>query len=229
MIGFAEKTYKKIKKEIGIKRDIKLIYSEYCQSPMTSGILSPTLILPICENKLKTAEYEYILRHELIHIKHHDLLIKYIGLLVMAVHWYNPLVYIMFFETSVISEMYCDNIVISGKSDDERKKYSNLILQFATQDEYTTKNKFFAGIANNKSKKVYKRRILEMKIHKKYKTILSCIIMVFLCMAGGVTTLAYNSPNVMSTPLEINLNGDEDNYFITDSANFVVLHMQNQL
>ena len=59
--------------------------------------------------------YEYMFRHELVHIKHHDLFIKYIGLLVMAVHWYNPLAYVMFHEISVISEMYCDSIVIGGK------------------------------------------------------------------------------------------------------------------
>lgn len=59
-------------------------------------------------------------------MKHHDLFIKYIGLLVMAVHWYNPLVYVMFHEISVISEMYCDSIVIGGKGEEERRKYSDL-------------------------------------------------------------------------------------------------------
>ncbi len=161
-------------------------------------------------------KYEYMFRHELVHIKHHDLLIKYIGLLVMAVHWYNPLVYVMFHEISVISEMYCDSIVISGKGEEERRRYSDLILTLATQNEYAGKEKFFAGMANSRSKNVYKRRILEMKRHKKHKAVLSVIITVLICMAGGMTAFAYDSPNTVSGSLEYDLGGDAN--FITESA-----------
>ena len=75
------------------------------------------LILPKWDEEIDENKYEYMIRHELVHIKHHDLLIKYIGLFVMAVHWYNPFVYMMFYEISVISEMYCDSIVIKGKGE----------------------------------------------------------------------------------------------------------------
>ncbi len=191
--------FMKIKSETGIKKDVQFICSEHCKSPMASGIFSSTIIFPIWQDKTETDayEYEYMLRHELVHIKHHDLLIKYVGLLVMALHWYNPLVYIMFHEISVISEMYCDNTVVNGKNEQERRKYSNLILKFATQNEYAGKGKFFAGIAGSRNKNVYKRRILEMKRPKKHKTILSVIIMVFICMAGGATTFAYTPPDVV--------------------------------
>ena len=110
-----QEIFYKMKKEMGIKKKVELICSEYCNSPMTSGILSFILIFPKWTEDTEENKYEYMLRHELVHIKHHDLLIKYIGLLVMAVHWYNPFVYIMFHEISVISEMYCDSIVIGGK------------------------------------------------------------------------------------------------------------------
>ncbi len=145
-----QELFMKVKKETGIKKNVKLICSEYCSSPMTSGILSSVLIFPIWINKIGTDKYEYIFKHELVHIKHHDLLIKYIVLLVMAIHWYNPLVYLLFHEISVISEMYCDSIVINGKGEDERRKYGDLILTLATQDKYDGKEKFFAGIANSR-------------------------------------------------------------------------------
>ncbi len=107
----------KAKNEMRINKKIELICSEYCNSPMTSGILSSILILPKWDEEIDENKYEYMIRHELVHIKHHDLLIKYIGLFVMAVHWYNPFVYMMFYEISVISEMYCDSIVIKGKGE----------------------------------------------------------------------------------------------------------------
>ena len=202
---------------------------------MVSGIIASVLIFPVWEDKMGADRYEYMFRHELVHIKHHDLFIKYIGLLVMAVHWYNPLVYVMFHEISVISEMYCDSIVIGGKGEEERRKYSDLILTLAAQNEYAGKGKFFVGMADSRSKKVYKRRVLEMKRHKKHKAVLSVIMTVIICMAGVVTTFAYDSPNIISGPLENDFGGDvnfvieptetgqmklpSDNFFTDDSGN----------
>lgn len=97
-----------------------------------------------------------MLRHELVHIKHHDLLIKYIGLFVIAAHWYNPFVYMMFHEISLISEMYCDSFVIGGKGEEERRKYGELILKLAVQKEFTNKEQFIIGMANSRSKWIYK-------------------------------------------------------------------------
>lgn len=215
-----QEIFTKVKKDIGIKKDVKLICSKHCKSPMVSGILSSILILPIWEDNMETEEYEYIFRHELIHIKHYDLLMKYIGLLVMAVHWYNPLVYVMFYEISVISEMYCDSIVISGKEEEERRKYSDLILTLATQNEYTRKEIFFSGMANSRNKNMYKRRILEIKKYKRHKTVLSVIITIIICISGTVTTLAYEPPNIASGFSEHDSDGggDFNSTFVIESA-----------
>ncbi len=196
--------FRKVKKETGIKKDVKLIYSEYCKSPMASGAVSSVLLFPVWRNEMRADDYEYMFRHELIHIKHNDLLIKYTGLLVMAVHWYNPLVYALFRELSVISEMYCDSIVIRGKGENERRKYSDLILTLAAKNEYAGKEKFFAGMAGSRNKNAYKRRILEMKTYKKQKTVLAFIMTVLIVMSGGMTALAYNPPNTISGPIEQN-------------------------
>lgn len=225
----------KVKNETGIKKDVEFICSEHCRSPVVSGIIASVLIFPVWEDKMGADRYEYMFRHELVHIKHHDLFIKYIGLLVMTVHWYNPLVYVMFHEISVISEMYCDSIVIGGKGEEERRKYSDLILTLAAQNEYAGKGKFFVGMADSRSKKVYKRRVLEMKRHTQHKAVLSVIMMALICMAGVVTTFAYDSPNIVSGPLENDFGGDvdfvieptetgqmklpSDNFFTDDSGN----------
>uniref|UniRef100_N2AC46 Peptidase M56 domain-containing protein n=1 Tax=Eubacterium plexicaudatum ASF492 TaxID=1235802 RepID=N2AC46_9FIRM len=203
-----QELFTKVKKETGIKKDVKFICSEYCRSPMASGILSPVLIFPIWRDRMEADKYEYMLRHELVHIKHHDLFIKYIGLLVISVHWYNPLVYVMFHEISVISEMYCDSIVISGKGEEERRKYSSLILTLATRNEYAGKEKFFVGMADSRSKNVYKRRVLEMKRHTQHKAVLSVIMTVMIGMAGVVTTFAYDSPNTVSGLVDHDVGGD---------------------
>ena len=206
----------KVKNETGIKKDVEFICSEHCRSPMVSGIMASVLIFPVWEDKMEADRYEYMFRHELVHIKHPDLFIKYIGLLVMAVHWYNPLVYVLFHEVSVISEMYCDSTVISGKGEEERRKYSDLILTLATQNEYAGKGKFFVGMADSRSKNVYKRRVLEMKRHTQHKAVLSVIMTAVIGMAGVVTTFAYDSPNTVSGPVDHDVGGDAN--FIMESA-----------
>ena len=211
-----QELFTKVKKETGIKKDVGFICSAYCRSPMASGLFSPILIFPVWENKVRADKYEYMLRHELVHIKHHDLFIKYIGLLVMAVHWYNPLVYIMFREISVVGEMYCDSTVISGAGEEGRREYGNLILELAAQDAYACKETFFAGMAGSGSKNTYKRRILEMKRDKGHKVVLPVIMAMFLCMAGVMAAFVYDPPHTVSGCLEHDMG--EDSYFITESA-----------
>ena len=204
----------KAKKEMGIKKKVELICSEYCNSPMTSGILSSILILPKWDEDIDENKYEYMLRHELVHIKHHDLFIKYIGLFVMAVHWYNPFVYLMFYEISVISEMYCDSIVIGGKGE-ERRNYGELILKLAVQNKFANKRQFFIGMADSRSKWIYKRRILEMKRAKKYKAVLPVVMTVLICMIGGITTFAYDSPQTIYNDTGYDFDADADYTFET--------------
>ncbi len=76
LTNLEQEIFYKMKKEMGIKKKVELICSEYCNSPMTSGILSSFLILPKWTEEIEENKYEYMLQHELVHIKHHDLLIK---------------------------------------------------------------------------------------------------------------------------------------------------------
>ena len=179
-----------------IKKDVKFVCSEYCESPITIGVLSPTVLFPIWDkdSQMDDELCEYMITHELVHIKHNDVLIKLAGLLVMAVHWFNPFVYLLYNELSCISEMYCDSVVMDGRGEEERRKYGNLLLKFIVENVSLDKQSFGVGFANYRKKKLYKRRLLEMKRIKKSKAILSVMISVFICMAGGATVFAYEPP-----------------------------------
>ena len=185
---------------LNIKRKVKLVCSEYCESPITIGVLSPTILFPIWDkdNMIDDELSEYMITHELVHIRHNDVLIKLTGLLVIAIHWFNPFVYLLISELSCISEMYCDSVVMDGKGEDERSKYGGLLLKLIMEDISSDKQQFVVGFANLRRKKLYKRRILEMKRVKKYKSLLSAIIAAFICMAGGITVFAYQPPSTIT-------------------------------
>lgn len=182
-----------IKKELKINRKVGFLCSEYCNTPMTIGIFSPKVIVPIWnEDMIENNLYRSIIKHELVHVKQRDLLIKMLAMIVIAIHWFNPFTYILYYEISNISEMCCDSIVLKGKNHKERKEYGELLLNFATK--MYIKNKFAVGIIGANGRIAIKRRILEMKEDRENKTILSIMLLLLICILGGITTSAYDPP-----------------------------------
>lgn len=135
---------------LDIKRNVKFACSKYCKSPITIGVLPPTVLFPIWDkdSPMDDELCEYLITHELVHIKHHDALIKLTGLLVAAIHWFNPFAYLLVSELSCISEMYCDSVVMEGKGEKERIKYIALLLGLGAKDKPLDKGQFGIGFGN---------------------------------------------------------------------------------
>ena len=100
-------------------------------SPVMIGIIKPKIFLP--NVKYTPEEMQLILAHELTHFKRKDLIYKLIMLAANAIHWFNPLVYLMVRSAACELEYACDDDVIKGSGIDFRKDYSLTILK-------TTKN-----------------------------------------------------------------------------------------
>ena len=211
-----QKLFFRWKREMGIQKEILFVSSEHCTSPMTCGQWSPVILFPRMEQtKLDREDYDFLIRHELVHILHRDLLIKYLGLLVIAIHWFNPFSYLLFGELSCISEMYCDEKVLEGEGDERRCRYGELLLRLATENVFSNSERFFVGAANSRNKRIYKRRILEMRTSRKCKVALSVVTMALVCMMGGITCFAYNSPAMMLNDQNHKLS--EDLSFLTET------------
>lgn len=121
---------------------------------------------------------------------------KFLSGAVMIVHWFNPLSYALFYELSIVSEMYADSVVLQGKGDEERCRYGKMILELAAKSENAGENRFFSGAANRSTKIMYRRRVLEMRANRKTKRMLSILTAGVICMAGGMTALAYEQSNI---------------------------------
>lgn len=202
-----------IKCELKMKSNVKFVCSAYCRAPMASGILHPMIVFPVWgEGQADRERYGYMAKHELVHIMHRDLFVKFMGVLVIAVHWFNPLSYMLFCELTNISEMYCDHVVMEGKNDEERRKYGELILGLAADKNYVEKGKLLTGLAGSRNKKAYRRRILELKANRQGKLILSVLVAGAVSMAGGVTAFAYEEPDKIINNTEYIM---EDNVMIT--------------
>ncbi len=174
-----------IRQDLNIRRDIVMMSSASCTYPMVMGIRVPVIIFP--ERCEEIGRQKYIIQHELVHIIHRDLPIKMLAFLAAAIHWYNPLAYLLYYEIGLISELLCDETVVRKMSEDERKDYSNLILDMSADDVKV--NKYSIGFISDYT--IIKRRILEMKKLQKKKTTGSVLLTALICFSGALTSFAY--------------------------------------
>lgn len=132
---------------------IPFLVSSNVQSPMIIGLFMPILVLP--EKEYTAQELQFILQHEMIHYHRKDLWYKLLLLLANAVHWFNPLVYLMFREAGVDLEYACDAEVVKEKDFDERKLYVVSILNHISDAKMSARNLstyFYGGKKNMKNR-----------------------------------------------------------------------------
>lgn len=99
------------------------------ESPMVTGFFQTVLLLP--REDYSEQELEMIIRHELVHYKRHDIAYKMLLMFAVAVHWFNPLVWIMAQEANKDLELACDEAATAGMDGDERAEYGRALISAA--------------------------------------------------------------------------------------------------
>ena len=191
-----------------IKRNIyaKKIYG--IKSPMTIGFFKPTIFLPMVE--MKQEDILLIVRHEMIHIKKKDYILKIIGISVAIMHWFNPLSYILIKQINKICEFHCDEQVILTLNDEkDRKRYSYLLLYSSQKENNTTSLFLPVNYFGSNEKKRMNERLEKMKKAKKrtkWQVVTTIGVITMSMMVSSVGVLAYQEAPVMNVevyePLE---------------------------
>ena len=104
----------------------KMLICEAVTTPAVTGLFRPTLLLP--HERYELPELRYILRHELCHLKRHDMLFKLVLLAANAMHWFNPIVYLMLRQADEDIELACDSAATDDLDRAERAAYSRTLL-----------------------------------------------------------------------------------------------------
>lgn len=188
------KIFQNIKAILKVKKDVKLVYSSLCDVPYTISFFHPIIVIPFSFKTVDDVDYQFIIEHELNHIKNHDMFFKYMALLAIAVNWYNPICYLVYYELCNVSELYCDFCTTKSYSLELRKRYCNLIVDIATEDKKNTIKKYAVPLVN-RDKAIIQRRVLELKKQEDSKKLfLSYLVGGFICTIGSITSFAYNPP-----------------------------------
>ena len=104
----------------------EMIVCEAISTPAVTGLLRPRLLLP--HERYDVQELRYILRHELCHLKRRDMLLKLVLLAANAMHWFNPVVYLMLRQADEDIELACDSAATDRLELPERAAYSRTLL-----------------------------------------------------------------------------------------------------
>lgn len=200
--------------------------------PCTIGFFRQKIVIP--ESFPLHPDFVMVYKHEGAHLKNHDNLVKLLCLLVLCVHWMNPVAYLLLLLYIDTAEIVSDSAAVEGCTKEKRKDYAKLlVLEASTSDirPVVWKNNLSGHKKDKEGKdfKTIKRRINYM-MKEKRKGLLQRGIMVAVSaltiVAGAGTVLAYEAmpssdESFSSVVLVDSLNDFGDDCIdITDSFDF---------
>ncbi len=187
----------RMQEELGIFKQVKIQVFSCITSPMMFGFVHPVILLPA--TNYSQDELSFILKHELVHYKRKDLWYKTLIFLATAIHWFNPIVYLMARAIAVQCEISCDAEVLKNTDINGRLQYSKTIIgTIRTQSRMRTafSTNFYGG------KKNMKDRIFSIMdtTKKKAGAFILCLVLAGTIGTGtvfAIGNLNNDTPSVM--------------------------------
>ena len=127
MLAYALISYLRLKKRVSTAFPIgkNIRQSEFVDSPFVLGLFRPVVYLPF---RMDSADMEPVIAHELTHIRRKDHWWKPLGFVLLAVHWFNPLMWVAYILLCRDIELACDEKVIAGLDSESRANYSEALV-----------------------------------------------------------------------------------------------------
>ena len=97
-------------------------------SAFVCGVIRPVLALPTGE-----LSDEKVLLHELLHLKHRDVLQNLCWTVLRALHWWNPVMHLVFDRIGNDMESLCDQRVLERLEGEQRREYGTILLSMASE------------------------------------------------------------------------------------------------
>lgn len=173
-----------------LRRRIQIRQSDRITAPLTYGILKPVILMPqktVWEDGLTL---QYVLSHEFMHIKRFDIVWKLLSALALCIHWFNPLVWVMFILFNRDIELSCDESVVRSFGEGSKSVYAMTLL---TMEE---KKSGLMLLCNNFSKNAIEERITAiMKIRKITPWAVMMSAAVFIAVTVLFATTAEGKPS----------------------------------
>jgi beta-lactamase regulating signal transducer with metallopeptidase domain len=147
------------RRQLGIKRPVRVVETALVNAPALHGVLRPTLLLPEGLSASFTHdELRHVVLHELWHLRRNDVAVNWLLAAVQALHWFNPFVWFAVSRIEEERELACDELALSCLEQDERFGYGRTILKLVERFRSAGAVPALVGIVNHKRK--MKRRLI---------------------------------------------------------------------
>lgn len=147
------------------------------RSPFVLGFFRPKIYIPF---GLEPRQREHVLCHESAHIQRRDYLVKPLGFLLLAIHWFNPLVWLAFHLMSRDMEMSCDEKVLSQLGEEARREYSLSLLSIGSRRRFPAPNPLAFGETGVKERVV---NVMKFRRAKRWVTVAAAVAVVAVTAA----------------------------------------------
>jgi len=191
--------FQNLKAEVGISKQIDLYQCLSIGTPMLIGFSKPKILLP--NTNFAKDDLRFILNHELVHYKRKDLWYRCLVLSAKAIHWFNPLMYLMARAIDTLCEISCDTEVVRSTNADMRQQYSETIIgivKYQSKMKTALSTNFYGG------KNGMKKRIFSIMDTGKKRTGAVVLCAALLLTLGTGAAFAVNAA-AESTPENISI------------------------
>ena len=168
-----------------ISRPLAVRSSDLISSPLTYGILHPVILLPKKLDRNDQAALKYVLTHEYVHIRRFDAITKILFAAVLCIHWFNPLVWVMYVLANRDMELSCDAWVIRMLGEKNRSSYALMLIKMEER------RNGMSALCSHLGKNAISERIEAIMKFKK-TSILACAFALVL-VVGATTAFATSS------------------------------------
>ena len=168
-----------------LRRPLRIRMSDRIKAPLTYGIWKPTILFPAATDWQNTVNLKHILTHEMAHIRHFDILTKWLLAAALCLHWFNPLVWVMYFLANRDIEHACDDAVVQTFGIAMKSTYAMTLLDLEED------KRLLSPMCCSFAKKPIEKRI--HMIMKTTKTTLWGIVLAVVLLMGAGTVVAATS------------------------------------
>ncbi len=173
-----------------IRRPMRIRFSQQISNPLTYGVFMPVILLPKNTDLDNEPQLRFILTHEYIHLCEFDAILKALLAAALCLHWFNPLVWVLFLTANRDIELSCDEGVIRTLGYDKKEAYAFLLINMSS---VLSSSPLGVNHFTNNALKERVIALLQMKKKRKLRTFIAAVLSILILNAFA-TTAAPESP-----------------------------------
>ncbi|WP_025026445.1 M56 family metallopeptidase [Caldalkalibacillus mannanilyticus] len=181
-------------REHPLRRSIQIRQSDRIITPLTYGVFHPVILFPKKTDWTEETKLQYVLTHELVHIRRFDTLTKLVLIAAVCVHWFNPFVWLMYVLVNRDIELCCDETVMRKLGETKKTAYALTLI------ELEEKKRYFIPLISGFSRNALEERIVSIMKMKKSTSLVTVLAIILVALvATACATTATTTPSTQDS------------------------------